>query len=412
MFNRSIPSLLLTGVLLASGPCIAQSPITFAPAQPSSGANRADRWRAIYYRPDGTDGTLAYKHVAIAAMLKEANYVGPKLGLAIQFPITEDDLMGVLGPSPTMQNLRNRELPYFGGAFRTSQYHISFSENGRLCFIVKFRPWGRMSVAERNDMLAAEKSLIDTNGAYQLATNWLAQIPVDVGRLERHGYANFGADEIKDAAAFTAKIQDGTNDLCVYLRGRLGEARGADGHYLADLLNPIVLGPSIYTESRFRGIALRPETDALVKKIIQSSAKGAQTRWNALDDLALCNRMLLEDAYPGCFSKLSGNPPLVEQEFRWARESTGEKDYLPLFRVSWGIPGRKNGSESPRIDIEIDGRKKELLQLRLEDDSVSQRPVGLFKNREELLAVPDQQFLGYSPKEQKAFIEKFLVGRE
>ncbi len=34
-------------------------------------------------------------------------------------------------------------------------------------------------------MLSHQKSLIDSNGAYRLATNWLTQIDVDVAKLER-----------------------------------------------------------------------------------------------------------------------------------------------------------------------------------------------------------------------------------
>lgn len=360
----------------------------------------------MLFRPDGT---LAYQHVAIAAMLKEVNYIGPKLGLPIPFPIMEEDLVTAMAPRPNMQNLRNPALPFFGGTFHTRQFAFSFSDNGRLCFVFKLHPWGRMSVAERNDMLAAQKSLIDTNGAYQMATNWLAQFPVNVERLERYGYATFADYEIKDVRALVSKLESGSDAPSAYFKSRIGDIQEIDEDYVATQLNQIVLGPPIYNEQRFRGVALRPETIAFVKKVVaQPPSKLTETRWNSLDDSALCNRMLLEDAYPRYLSKLCGNPPIMDHEFRWARESTNEKDYLPLFKISWGVQYREENIDLPRVDIEIDGRTKELLSLRLEDDSVSQRPAGLFKNREELLKVPDQQFLSYSPAGRKAFIEKFL----
>jgi hypothetical protein len=401
MGTRIVPSVLASVILLAAYQGAAQSVATNSPPSFLLRGNSTSE-RDLRFR---LGVPLAYQHVAIAAMLKEVNLIGPKLGLPIHFPLTENDLVAAMSPPPDMKNMANPELPFWGGTVRTRQFFFSFSDNGRLCFVEKLRPWGRMGIAERNDMLAAQKSLIDTNGAYQMATNWLAQFPVDIARLERYGNANFADVDIKDVDGLVAKIQSAPDELNAYLKTKLGVLPIDDKNWIAIKLNTVVFGPSIYSQSRFRNASLRPEIAAFVKQVAaRPESQSDQTRWNSLSDSALCNRMLLEDAYPAYLAKLNGNPPTIDHEFRWARESTNEKDYLPLFTVSWGV--RFHGS--PRIDIEIDGRTKDLWKLRLEDDSVSQRPVGLFKNRDELLKVSNQQFLSYSLDERKTFIERFV----
>jgi hypothetical protein len=56
-------------------------------------------------------------------------------------------------------------------------------------------------------------------------------------------------------------------------------------------VNQILSGPSIYDESRFSGVALRPET----KQLLQQNPRGYQ--------LARLNKLLLEDAFPAQLAK-------------------------------------------------------------------------------------------------------------
>lgn len=103
--------------------------------------------------------------------------------------------------------------------------------------------------------------------------------------------------------------------------------------------------------------------------------------------------------------------PVIEQEFRWkTRVPEGRKDYLPLFTVRWGKSGNTESLTDCVVDAEIDGRTKQMMDLRLEDDSISQRPPRILKNQEELLKIGDQEFLGYDAKQRGRLIKEYLTG--
>lgn len=118
------------------------------------------------------------------------------------------------------------------------------------------------------------------------------------------GSSTFSPDDFHDLPSLVAKLQE-PNQVANYLWGHLSsqtrsllsscgsdaeanrEARSA----LAGDLNAIIYGPSIYAVDRFSQIKLRRETYDLV----ESNPEG--------EDLALLNRLLLEDAYPLEFSR-------------------------------------------------------------------------------------------------------------
>jgi hypothetical protein len=61
------------------------------------------------------------------------------------------------------------------------------------------------------------------------------------------------------------------------------------------------------------------------------------------------------------------NAPEVRQQVCWS--ASGHKDgLLPIFEVKWGL------WDKPKVEISIDGQRKELLYLRVEDLSFSRRP--------------------------------------
>jgi hypothetical protein len=122
---------------------------------------------------------MAYKYAVISILLIEANFCAKRLDLPVKEPILASDLTyELIAPVTTLK---------FGGAGgRIDAGGYSFSEGHHLhCFITKVNPFGDISTAEENRVLSRSKSLIDTNGAYRLATNWLMQIEVDVAKLER-----------------------------------------------------------------------------------------------------------------------------------------------------------------------------------------------------------------------------------
>jgi len=97
--------------------------------------------------------------------------------------------------------------------------------------------------------------------------------------------------------SLAAKLHE-SNQLADYLRSRLsGETRNLLSRYgggldtklkeaLAQDMNEVVMGSSIYDANRFSEIELRQETQDL----IDGSPQG--------EDLVRLNRLLLEDAYP------------------------------------------------------------------------------------------------------------------
>jgi hypothetical protein len=97
-------------------------------------------------------------------------------------------------------------------------------------------------------------------------------------------------------------------------------------------------------------------------------------------------------------------PPIVQQllfDSPSEGKSTNTKVLLPLFDVRWG--NRTN----PTIRVSISGVTGGLLVLRQEDDSYSKRPASLIKDVDELLAIPDEEFLKYSLLERNNLVARF-----
>jgi hypothetical protein len=221
---------------------------------------------------------LAYKYVAVALMLAEVNFTVSKMNLQIAFPISESQIrFALVAPAEWKWATSSGRIDADGYAF-------SFSQEGKLRFVWKIAPFGNLHMAERNEMLSKDRSMIIESDAYKLATNWLAQIPVDVRKLE--------------------------------------------------------------------------------------------TRY----------------------------PAEVRQEYRWRPSDTRKRDLLPLFEVKWG------NWDEPKVFVEIDGRTKSLLCLRLEDPSVSEEPPGMIKDLDQLLQVSDQEFLGYSQGQREKMLARFAAG--
>jgi hypothetical protein len=123
--------------------------------------------------------TIAYQSAALNLMVGQANFDAQQLHLNEPLPIV----------APASTNDWKVALPLYGvtGGFSTSNYVYQFKA-GKLVWIQK-RP-------QRRNPTSAQPSLVDTNGAYQLATQWLAGISVDVPALERqypHSSVQFGS---------------------------------------------------------------------------------------------------------------------------------------------------------------------------------------------------------------------------
>ncbi len=105
--------------------------------------------------------------------------------------------------------------------------------------------------------------------------------------------------QIADQTAFVDKLISGSDAVTAFLRGQLEDtvkasmaaysASNADSKVVMSALvkdlNRVISGPSIYDKARFSSVALRPETEELLKQ----NPRGQQ--------LARLNKLLLEDAY-------------------------------------------------------------------------------------------------------------------
>lgn len=217
--------------------------------------------------------SLAYKHVAIARMLAEANDVAERLGLQMPLPIERNHIRYAYVGPPRLLGL--------GGAVDTDCYSFSFDEAGRLCFVTALDPFGRAPLIELQNKLARIEANMTTNDAYQLATNWLVAMSVDLTALEDK---------------FHAAVQQ---------------------HFF--------YGPGM-------------------KKVM-----------------------------------------------------------IPIFDVSWGE------IRKPAVIVTIYAPTRQLLQLRQNDTSFSRRPIRLIKEMEKLLAIPDEEFMKFTPLQKSNLVAQFCV---
>jgi len=118
---------------------------------------------------------LAYTFVAVAVMLAEVNYCAKKLDLPVGHPISIRDLK--------IKEVAPPNIMPFGGRLDTEKYSFCFLETGRLRFRTKLKSFAGLNMEERNRDLAEAKSIIGTNEAYQIATNWLDLAAVDLEKL-------------------------------------------------------------------------------------------------------------------------------------------------------------------------------------------------------------------------------------
>jgi hypothetical protein len=123
--------------------------------------------------------TLAYKFVAIALMLSEANFFCQQTGLSKGRVLTHADLRdGSHVGVPKSEGLT--------GSILTDNYFFGF-EWGQLANFYKrgFMPQSDdTAIRKRNTELSKIPSQIDAQGAVGLATNWLGKLGINIEALE------------------------------------------------------------------------------------------------------------------------------------------------------------------------------------------------------------------------------------
>ena len=354
---------------------------------------------------------LAYKYVLLSIMLVEANFAAKNMALQLQLPIRESNLSRTYFSDLQVRNPILDLTPSFGGALDTETYGFGFSDNGRIDVVDKLRPWGATNAMELNKLLMRQSSVIDTNGAYKLASNWLAALSVDVARLEEIGSAKLNEDDIRNGILFSHDLAKSNDAVSIYLGKRFSEATrlmckmdGMDGSFVKAMLrlelNRVIYGPWLYDEERFRGVTLRRQTVSLVETCRNSTLlMGKEKMVWGLGPIAQCNRALLEDVYPSYLVRERADRPRVEQEYGL---ENGVKKLKPIFWVRWG-----HLREHSVVDVELDGRTRELVNLHIHDDTILQCPPALGSNWADLVKISDETFLSYSAPERKALVARF-----
>jgi len=110
-------------------------------------------------------------------MLAEINYCASKLQLPAELPVSPESLR--------TEHISRPFITGFGGTFDTDTFSFVFFKSGVLRQIVRINRFERIPLRELQWEQSRMKSLINTNEAYQLATNWLWAISVDVPALEK-----------------------------------------------------------------------------------------------------------------------------------------------------------------------------------------------------------------------------------
>jgi hypothetical protein len=121
--------------------------------------------------------TPAYRREALRLIIEEANRIAQELNLPEQLPIVKRNLVETYIPSPqSAQNLKSI------GNVATSNYYYAVYSGGRFSV-------GREHLEDEYEGLKAQylwpMSQLDTNAAYQLATQCLTAAAIDVKSLNR-----------------------------------------------------------------------------------------------------------------------------------------------------------------------------------------------------------------------------------
>jgi hypothetical protein len=116
--------------------------------------------------------SAAYKWIAIAVMLTEINHCVKQLNLPCGC---------ILNDNVRVAHVGRPDLFKFSGRIETDNYFFVFYKSGRLSYIVRK---GKLKDVVKRSTTAT--NLISNDQAYNLASQWLASIDVDVARLEQN----------------------------------------------------------------------------------------------------------------------------------------------------------------------------------------------------------------------------------
>jgi hypothetical protein len=143
--------------------------------------------------------SMAYKAIAVERMLAEASYFSERLALPTPHPLRVSDLKSVYVTPPWGSMIEATNLPAgvpgarlarirmarfaATGVLESTNYFFSF-QKGQLWYLFRRNQEG-LEYHPAFDKLAVTPSRIGDAGAYQLATQSLAAVSVDVAAMEK-----------------------------------------------------------------------------------------------------------------------------------------------------------------------------------------------------------------------------------
>jgi hypothetical protein len=169
MTLNSLPKLLLIPLWL-----LALAPFRIFAEEPLIGLPSEAGVLALSNLPSLGFTTEAYQHEALRVLIEEANRVARELHLAERLPITESNLTEIYISPPAMMRL---------GRISTSNY-VYYASVGRMFSGLEQRveatTWGRIMAAHHWPI-----SRLDTNRAFQVATQIMLAVGMDVSAMNR-----------------------------------------------------------------------------------------------------------------------------------------------------------------------------------------------------------------------------------
>lgn len=174
-----------------------------------TGAQNAEMLAMVTNLNHGSIRNIAYRSTVLQKMLEEANYSADRLKLPTKRPIEIMDIQDKFIAAPWSsvlhgtnrypdtifgahifdseisreQRLRALKVGLFG-RIDTTNFEFSFMQ-GKLSHVMRLDSPDTEYYARRLDELVGKPSVIDTNGAYQLAMQWLAAMDVDMVALKK-----------------------------------------------------------------------------------------------------------------------------------------------------------------------------------------------------------------------------------
>lgn len=163
--------------------------------------------------------TKAYEKEALRLVLREANQIAQDLHLPERLPITEADLTHRFVLGYGMSQMKPKGI----GNVHTLDYGYYVSVNHKMSYVESAHY--DQDCLKLMEQFSWPRERIDTNGAYQLATQWLMAASMDVNALNRECQVR-----VEPEPYWNARLSDRSKFLPVYLVSWSLRGNAVEGH--------------------------------------------------------------------------------------------------------------------------------------------------------------------------------------